>query len=202
MTDETSEPEARRGLSRLGIVIAFLPFVTFIVLAGIFWSQLESGQDPSLVPSALIGKPAPSLDLKALEGANRPALNDAAVKGKLTLINVWASWCIPCREEAPEILALSKDPRINVVGINYKDKNGNALRFLGDFGNPFAAIGVDPNGSAAIDWGVYGIPESYLVDAAGRIVYKKVGPFNADSIQNELMPQIEKALGAAGGTAG
>ena len=95
-------------------------------------------------------------------------------------------------------MAISKDPRINVVGINYKDKTDNALAFLGDFGNPFAAIGVDPNGAAAIDWGVYGIPESYLVDATGKIVYKKVGPFDPASIQNELMPAVEKALGSKG----
>lgn len=197
MSDETTrEADVKRGLSKTGMVLAFLPFVTFIVLAGVFWMQLESGKDPSIIPSALIGTQAPSLNLQALEGSKRPALNDAAVKGKLTLVNVWASWCIPCREEAPVIDALAEDKRINLVGINYKDKSGNALRFLGDFGNPFAAIGVDPNGSSAIDWGVYGIPESYLVDASGKIIYKKVGPFDPQGIQNELMPVIEKALAA------
>lgn len=195
MSDETTrETEVKRGLSKTGIALAFLPFVTFIVLAGVFWMQLESGKDPSILPSALIGTEAPSLNLQALDGSKRPALTDAAVKGKLTLVNVWASWCIPCREEAPVIDALAEDKRINLVGINYKDKSGNALRFLGDFGNPFAAIGVDPNGSAAIDWGVYGIPESYLVDASGKIIYKKVGPFDPQSVQSELMPVIEKAL--------
>lgn len=198
MSDETAqEREVKRGLSKTGIVLAFLPFVTFIVLAGVFWMQLESGKDPSIIPSALIGTEAPSLNLPALEGAQRPALTDAATKGKLTLVNIWASWCIPCREEAPVIDIVSQDKRINVVGINYKDKGDNALRFLGDFGNPFAAIGIDPNGSAAIDWGVYGIPESYLVDASGKIIYKKVGPFDPQSIQSELMPVIEKALAAA-----
>ncbi len=115
------------------------------------------------------------------------------MKGKLTLVNVWASWCIPCRDEAPEIMAISKDPRINVVGINYKDKTDNALAFLGELGNPFDAIGVDrtappPSTGASTD------PESYLVDANGKIVYKKVGPFDPASIQNELMPAVEKAL--------
>lgn len=195
MTDHELETSARPKLSRFGMVIAFLPIVTFLALAGIFWKQLTSGENPSTIPSALIGRQAPSLNLNALEGSNRPPLIDAQVKGKLTLVNVWASWCIPCRDEAPEIMELSKDKRLNVVGINYKDKTDNALAFLGDFGNPFAAIGVDPNGAAAIDWGVYGIPESYLVDATGKIVYKKVGPFDAASIQNELMPAVEKALG-------
>jgi cytochrome c biogenesis protein CcmG, thiol:disulfide interchange protein DsbE len=198
MTGQDTEQRARPKLSRVGVIIAFLPIVTFLALAGIFWKQLTSGGNPATLPSALIGRQAPSLNLNALEGSNRPPLIDAAVKGKLTLVNVWASWCIPCRDEAPEILALAKDKRLNVVGINYKDKTDNALAFLGDFGNPFAAIGVDPNGAAAIDWGVYGIPESYLVDASGKIVYKKVGPFDPASIQNELMPAVEKALGGKG----
>ena len=198
MTEQHTEEPVRPKLSRIGVIIAFLPIVTFLALAGIFWKQLTSGGNPATLPSALIGRQAPSLNLNALEGSNRPALIDPAVKGKLTLVNVWASWCIPCRDEAPEIMAISKDPRINVVGINYKDKTDNALAFLGDFGNPFAAIGVDPNGAAAIDWGVYGIPESYLVDATGKIVYKKVGPFDPASIQNELMPAVEKALGSKG----
>jgi cytochrome c biogenesis protein CcmG, thiol:disulfide interchange protein DsbE len=195
MSDEqASKEETKRGLSRTGVVLAFLPFVTFIALAGIFWSQLESGKDPSVLPSALIGTQAPKFDMPPLEGSERPALTDSITKGKLTLVNVWASWCIPCREEAPAILAIANDKRLNVVGINYKDKPGNALRFLGELGNPFAAIGVDPNGKAAIDWGVYGIPESYLVDASGKIVYKKVGPFDPKSVETELLPAIEKAL--------
>jgi cytochrome c biogenesis protein CcmG/thiol:disulfide interchange protein DsbE len=198
MTDQPTEEPARPKLSRIGVIIAFLPIVTFLALAGIFWKQLTSGGNPATLPSALIGRQAPSLNLQPLEGSNRPALIDAAIKGRLTLVNVWASWCIPCREEAPEIMAIARDPRINVVGINYKDKTGNALAFLGDFGNPFAAIGTDPNGAAAIDWGVYGIPESYLVDTNGKIVYKKVGPFDPASIQNELMPEVEKALGGKG----
>lgn len=198
MTDEPAEQEKKRGLSRTGIILAFLPFVTFILLSGIFWMQLESGKDPSVLPSALIGKQAPKLDMTALEGSNTPALNDAAMKGKLTLVNVWASWCVPCRQEAPELIALSHDPRIQLVGINYKDKNANALSFLEEFGNPFKAIGVDPNGKAAIDWGVYGVPESYLVDENGKIIYKKVGPFDPESALGELIPQIEKATGKAG----
>ncbi len=198
MTDQPTDEPARPKLSRIGVIIAFLPIVTFLALAGIFWKQLTSGGNPATLPSALIGRQAPSLNLNALEGSNRPPLIDAQVKGKLTLVNVWASWCIPCRDEAPEIMEISKDPRINVVGINYKDKTDNALAFLGDFGNPFAAIGIDPNGAAAIDWGVYGIPESYLVDQTGKIVYKKVGPFDPVSIEKELMPAVAKALTGKG----
>jgi len=192
------EPDnARPGKMR--IVFALLPLLIFAGLAAIFWSQLDSGRDISEIPSALIGTKAPSLDLPPLEGATfkgaaMPALTDAAVKGKLTLVNVWASWCVPCREENPIILELAKDPRLTVVGINYKDQTDNALRFLGELGNPFSAIGVDPRGKAAIDWGVYGIPESYLVDANGIIVYKRVGPFNEKSLKEGLYPAIEKAV--------
>ncbi len=191
---EPQETEKKPGLSTTGKIIAFLPFLVFLALSGVFLMQLESGKDASVLPSALIGKQAPTLNLAALQGSGRPALDDAAVKGKLTLVNVWASWCIPCRQEAPDMLELAKDPRINIVGINYKDKNENALKFLEEFGNPFTAIGVDPKGVATIDWGVYGIPESYLVSPDGKIVYKKVGPFSAESIQSELIPQIEAAL--------
>ncbi len=198
MTGEPAEPEKQGGLSKKGIVIAFLPFITFILLSGIFWMQLNSGKDPSVLPSALIGKRAPALDMPALEGSNTPALTDAAIKGKLTLVNVWASWCVPCRQEASELVALSHDPRIQLVGINYKDKTDNALSFLAELGNPFSAIGVDPNGKAAIDWGVYGVPESYLVDENGTIIYKKVGPFDPNSVLGELIPEIEKAAGKTG----
>jgi len=190
------------GNSRPGkmrIVFAALPLVIFAGLAAIFWSQLDSGRDISEIPSALIGTEAPALAMPPLEGATfkgaaMPALTDAMIKGKLTLVNVWASWCVPCREENPIILELAKDPRLTVVGINYKDQTDNALRFLGELGNPFSAIGVDPRGKSAIDWGVYGIPESYLVDASGTIVYKRVGPFDERSLKDGLFPAIEKAV--------
>ena len=123
-----------------------------------------------------------------------PALNTAAIKGKLTLVNVWASWCLPCRQEHPILLGLSQNPRLNVVGINYKDKNDAAIAFRGELGNPFRAIGVDPRGSAAIDWGVYGIPESFLVSPEGKILYKHVGPFSDETVKTQLLPKIEEAL--------
>ncbi len=183
---------AAKGRGRY--LIAALPLVLFGGLAAVFMTQLQSGRDVSEIPSALLGTKAPALELAALDGSERPALTTAAITGKLTLVNVFASWCVPCRQEHPMLLELSKDPRVNVVGINYKDRNDNALRFLGELGNPYAAIGVDPNGKAAIDWGVYGIPESYLVGPDGTILYKKVGPFDPESFETQLMPAIEKAL--------
>ncbi|TPP07201.1 DsbE family thiol:disulfide interchange protein [Rhizobium glycinendophyticum] len=190
-SENTPKPAAK---GRMRYVIAALPLLVFAALAIAFATQLESGRDVSEIPSALLGTKAPALELAALEGSDRPALNTAAIAGKLTLVNVFASWCVPCREEHPLLLALSKDPRITLVGINYKDRNDNALRFLGELGNPFQAIGVDPNGKAAIDWGVYGIPESYLVAPDGTILFKKVGPFDQQSIDTQLMPAVEKAL--------
>lgn len=193
---ETAQSKSRR------VLVAALPLVIFGALTAIFLMQLMSGKDNSVIPSALIGKPAPVLALAPLDGAIRagqpvPALDTAAIKGKLTLVNVWASWCVPCRQEHPIILGLAQDPRLNVVGINYKDKTDAALAFLGELGNPFRAIGIDPRGVAAIDWGVYGIPESFLVGPDGTILYKHVGPFTEDAVRNRLLPKIEEALGRA-----
>ena len=187
-------PDTYPPKSRMRAVLALLPLIVFIAVAAIFFRQLGSGKDISEIPSALIGTMAPALSLPPLEGANVPALTDAAIRGRLTLVNVFASWCVPCRQEHPLLKELAKDNRIQIVGINYKDRAENALRFLGELGNPYAAIGVDPNGKAAIDWGVYGIPESSLVAADGTILYKRVGPFDEKSVREGLFPAIEKAL--------
>lgn len=174
--------------------LALLPLVAFLALAALFMTQLMSGKDNSVVPSALIGAQAPSTDLPPLDGVGLPGLASSAFAGKVTLVNVWASWCAPCRQEHPLLMGLSADKRIVVAGLNYKDTPENARRFLGSLGNPFAAIGVDATGSTTIDWGVYGVPETFLVGKNGRILYKHVGPFTPESIRDDLMPQIEKAL--------
>ncbi|MGR9170418.1 DsbE family thiol:disulfide interchange protein [Rhizobium sp. KDH_Rht_773_N] len=186
-----------RGLSRY--IAALIPLVVFggiaATAAKMLYDQDFHGKNIAEIPSALIGTKAPSLNLPALEGSNLPALTDETVKGKLTLVNVFASWCIPCRDEHPVLKQLAQDGRLNIVAINYKDKSENALRFLGELGNPYHAIGVDPNGKAAIDWGVYGIPESYLVAPDGTIIYKRVGPFDDISLKEGLFPAMEKVLG-------
>lgn len=196
MTKDTQSAPASSS-KKARYILALLPLLAFAGFAGIaakmLYEQDVNGLDVSAIPSALIDTKAPSLSLPPLEGANVPALTDAAVTGKLTLVNVFASWCVPCRQEHPMLKELSKDNRLNVVGINYKDKSDNAVRFLGELGNPYAAIGIDPNGKAAIDWGVYGIPETYLVDQAGTIVYKKVGPIDVATYEREIIPAIEKA---------
>jgi cytochrome c biogenesis protein CcmG, thiol:disulfide interchange protein DsbE len=175
-----------------------LPLVGFIALAGIFLLRLHGG-DPSKIPSALIGHPVPQTVLPPLQGlldnaAQVPGLDPAAFKGKVSLVNVWASWCIPCHDEAPLLTALAQDKRLQLVGIDYKDAPDNARRFLGRYGNPFGIVGVDSNGRAAIEWGVYGVPETFVVGRDGTIVYKLVGPVTPDNIDTVLRAEIEKAL--------
>ena len=181
-------------------LIVSIPLVAFLALAALFMLRLGAG-DPSRIPSALIGRAAPATNLPALPGLERdgkpvPGLDSAELKGEVTVLNVWASWCVPCRDEAPLLLALAADRRIRVVGINYKDQPDNARRFLGRFGNPFIANGVDGNGRAAIEWGVYGVPETFVVSRDGRIAYKLIGPITADNLDQALKPAIEKAVGA------
>lgn len=171
----------------------FIPLAIFLALAVVFFTRI--GGDHSVVPSALINKPAPMLPLPPLEGANTPALDPASFKGNVTIVNVWASWCAPCRAEHPFLERLAKDKRIRIAGINYKDQPANALRFLSSLGNPFAAIGADTAGRAAIEWGVYGVPETFLVGRDGLIKYKQVGPITAENYPR-LLAEIEKAAAA------
>jgi cytochrome c biogenesis protein CcmG, thiol:disulfide interchange protein DsbE len=198
-TQESGRPEpretAREKAGRGRFIFAFLPLILFAVLAVFFYVQLISGRDANEVPSVLIGTRAPALDLPPLEGLARdgaqvPALTDAEITGKLALVNVFASWCVPCRQEHPFLLELSRDPRIEVVAINYKDQTENALKFLGELGNPYAAVGTDPRGQASIDWGVYGIPETYLVGPDGTILFKQIGPFTREIVEQKLEPLI------------
>jgi cytochrome c biogenesis protein CcmG/thiol:disulfide interchange protein DsbE len=181
-------------------LIVFVPLLAFLALAGLFMLRLGAG-DPSRIPSALIGQPAPPTDLPPLAGLERdgkpvPGLDGSDLKGHVTVLNVWASWCVPCRDEAPLLMELAADPRIRVIGINYKDQPDNARRFLGRFGNPFVANGADVNGRAAIEWGVYGVPETFIVGRDGRIAYKLIGPITPDNLGQALKPAIEKAVAA------
>src|SRR5262245_59414022 len=181
-------------------ILVLLPLIVFLALAGLFYYRLGSG-DPSRIPSALIGRAAPTTDLPGVAALERngkavPGLAAAEMKGAVTLLNVWASWCVPCHDEAPLLMRLAEDRRIRVVGINYKDQPENARRFLGLYGNPFAAVGADQNGRASIDWGVYGVPETFLIGRDGRIAYKLVGPITPENLDSVLKPQIEKALAA------
>ena len=192
-----SEAQSGRPSTMRRGILVLLPLAIFLGLAALFYVGLRG--NPSILPSALIGKPMPKTELPPIEGLVRdgkpvPGLTDATFKDKVTVVNVWASWCVPCRDEAPFLEQLSRDTRFQIVGINYKDAPADARRFLGRFGNPYAAIGADRSGAKSIDWGVYGVPETYVVDRNGIITYKLVGPILAGNLQRALMPAIEKAL--------
>ncbi|MFN4272324.1 MAG: DsbE family thiol:disulfide interchange protein [Aliihoeflea sp.] len=189
MSAETQDQAPKRRLWP-----ALLPLFIFAALAGLFLLMLLSGRDASVVPSALIGTQAPATSLPPLEQMDLPGIDSTEFAGQVTLVNVWASWCVPCRQEHPYLMALAQDGRVNIAGITYKDRPENARRFLGELGNPFNSIGVDNSGRTAIDWGVYGVPETFVVGRDGTIVYKHVGPFSAASFREELVPAIEAAL--------
>jgi cytochrome c biogenesis protein CcmG/thiol:disulfide interchange protein DsbE len=177
-----------------------VPLVLFLGVAALFFIRLGAG-DPSRIPSALIGRPAPATNLPAVAGLQRdgqpvPGVASADFSGAVTVLNVWASWCIPCHDEAPLLMRLAEDRRIRVIGLNYKDQPDNARRFLGRYGNPFVASGADISGRAAIEWGVYGVPETFIVGRDGKIAYKVVGPITPQNLEQVVKPEIEKALAA------
>ena len=187
-------PQRRRRL------IVLVPLVVFLALAALFFYRLGSG-DPSRLPSALIGRPVPDTPLLPVVGLVRdgtpvPGIVSGDFKGPVTLVNVWASWCVPCHDEAPLLMKLADDKRLRLIGINYKDQTDNARRFLGRYGNPFAVAGADASGRASIEWGVYGVPETFVIGRDGRIVFKLVGPITPDNLDRTLRPQLEKALAA------
>jgi cytochrome c biogenesis protein CcmG/thiol:disulfide interchange protein DsbE len=171
-------------------LLIILPLAVMAALVGLFLMRLEQGGNPALVPSALIGKPAPARDLPALAGMKGISAADLA-DGRVKLVNFWASWCTPCRVEHALLSTLKN--QVPVYGIVYKDKTEAALGFLDELGNPFERIGMDAKGDDAIEWGVYGVPETYVVDGKGIIVWKHVGPLDVDAIQNDILPAIAKA---------
>lgn len=192
MNDEVKTGRARKFL-------ALIPLLVFLALAGIFYKQLANGGAIRELPSALIGKPAPIIDLPILEGLKNngvqlPALSGDIFTGNVTVVNVFASWCGPCRIEHPQLLELAKDMRIQMAALNYKDAPENALRFLGQLGNPYTIVGVDEKGRAAIEWGVYGVPETYIVGKDGIIKFKHVGPISNAILNEKMKPLIEQLL--------
>nr|WP_246206451.1 DsbE family thiol:disulfide interchange protein [Propylenella binzhouense] len=169
-----------------------LPLLGFLALALLFYMRLGEG-DPSRIPSALINKPVPDFSLPPIESGE--GLSGEMLQSGVFLVNIWASWCAPCRAEHPLLVELAKDARFKVVGINYKDLPENAQRFLGALGNPYELVGADRDGRAAIDWGVYGVPETFIV-RDGIIVHKFIGPLSRETVATDLVPALERALGA------
>lgn len=169
-----------------------IPVVVFAGLALLFYKGLSG--DPSALPSVLINKPVPAFTLAAVDQLGVPGLSDAELKnGTVTVVNIWASWCVPCRQEHPVLMELSKRGDIRLVGINNKDEPDNARRFLGALGQPFAAVGSDRDGRVTIDWGGYGVPETFVVDGKGMIRHKHVGPLSMEDIAGPFAAQIEAA---------
>jgi len=192
VVEDEATPQRRR-------IWLLLPLAAFLVLVALFYFRLGAG-DPSRVPSALLNKPVPEFALPSMLGGQSVGLDSGDLSIGVHVVNVWASWCGPCRLEHPILMKLADDRRFEVVGINYKDVPENAERFLGALGNPFAKIGADRDGKTGINWGVYGVPETFVVKD-GVIVHKFIGPLSEEGLAKDLMPAIEKALGATTATA-
>ena len=199
MAATAPRPKAGSHSARRPLLV-FVPLVLFAALAALFVIRLYSG-DASLLPSALIGRQVPAFALPPVEGLpDKPGFSDADLRqGNVTLVNVFASWCVPCHQEHRLIMRLSAEPAVvragvRLFGLAYKDEPANIAGFLAEAGDPFANIGADRRGRTAIDWGVYGVPETFIVKGDGTIAFRLVGPISEGSYRNVIMPEIEKAL--------
>jgi cytochrome c biogenesis protein CcmG, thiol:disulfide interchange protein DsbE len=167
-----------------------VPLLLFMLLAGYFALSLRPGHDIHELPSAMISKPAPAFDLASLgNGAN---LSLAGLKGRPAVINFFASWCVPCRVEHPVLMRLAKEEHLPIYGIAYKDKPEDSRNLLATYGDPYANVGIDRNGSAGLDFGVYGVPETYVLDSNGIIRKRFVGPLTAQVVDKELLPLLKQ----------
>jgi cytochrome c biogenesis protein CcmG/thiol:disulfide interchange protein DsbE len=171
-----------------------LPLIALVALVAVF--ALSIDRNPNLVRSVLIDKPAPSFAMEEVPDLGVPGFDTAWLRGEVTVVNVFASWCIPCRDEHPLLVALKEQTGVRLLGINQADAPENARAFLQELGNPYDAVGTDRDRRVSIDWGVYGVPETFVVDAAGVITFKHVGPLTPEAVETQLLPAIEKARGA------
>lgn len=174
-------------------LLFLLPLLVFGALAA--WFAAGLGRDPHRLPSALIDKPVPAFDLPPLPGAEKGLKSADLATGEPQLLNVFASWCAPCRAEQPVLNRLGRDLGVPLRGLNYKDKPEDALAWLAAQGNPFRSVGSDRDGRVGIDFGVYGVPETFLIDGKGRIRYKHVGPLTPDDVETELLPRLKQLSG-------
>lgn len=180
-------PDRRRPRGRW-LPLAVFGAIAVLLAAGVWLSR---NPDRDALPSPLIGKPAPEFRLPVLHEPGRVVTSDQ-LRGAPYLLNVWGSWCPGCREEHPVIEAFARTGRVQVIGYNWKDEHDDATRWLEQFGNPYRMVLVDYDGRTAIDWGIYGAPETFLVDGAGTIVWKYVGPMTPDVVRTQLLPQVER----------
>jgi cytochrome c biogenesis protein CcmG/thiol:disulfide interchange protein DsbE len=185
MTEDTHTPRRRQGPGLLALV----PVAVFATLGIAFYWGLKNSDDT--LPSALIGRPVPEFSLPPIEGRD-DGLATADLVGQVGIVNVWASWCAPCRVEMPLLNEVAERGTVPIFGINYKDRADRALGFLAELGDPYSRIGADTTGRAALDWGVYGLPETFVIDAEGRIAYKHVGAFDRRVIEEKILPLVER----------
>lgn len=185
-------------MSNLNRIILFvLPLVFVAGLFALFAANI--GRDTRLVPSVLLNQPAPDFSLPPIENyaSSNGGFNTASLTGQVSVVNVFASWCIPCRDEHPLLGEIKRQlPNVQLLGINQKDATENAISFLEELGNPYDAIGADANGRTSIDWGVYGVPETFVVNADGIITYKHIGPISPESLTEDVIPAIQAAIDA------
>lgn len=191
---EISSPPG--GVTRRSI-LAFVPLAAFAGLVGVFAVGL--GRDPSILPSTLIGKSVPDFDLPPVKGRTL-GLSSADLRGEVTLVNFFASWCVACRKEHPFFMGLARDKVIPVHGVNYKDAPDDAAKWLDTMGDPYTRTGADRNGRVAIDWGVYGVPETFVVGADGVIAYKHIGALNEQVLSETILPLVSRLRRESEGT--
>lgn len=175
-------------MTRIALLLS--PLVILVALVAVF--ALNMNRDASLIRSVLIDKPAPDIVLPAVAGLGMDGLSNDLLKGRVSIVNVFASWCVPCRAEHPFLEALKAETGAQLLGINQRDQPDNAVAFLKELGNPYDAVGSDLNARVSIDWGVYGVPETFVVNPAGVITYKHIGPIDAQSL-GEVVDAVQKA---------
>ncbi len=176
-----------------GRLLYLVPAIVFGVIAGYFLWGLDPERDPRAIPSVMIDKPVPEFELAAIAGMEGPGLKTADLTaGQVTLVNFFASWCVPCRIEHPILVELAERDGVRLVGINYKNEPEEARAWLAALGNPYAQIGADTTGRVGIDWGVYGLPETFVIDKQGRIRYRHVGPIDARVLEREIRPRLRE----------
>ena len=184
--DSGTSTAANRRSGRLRYLVPIAIFAALILTFG-----YALNQDPSMVPSALIGKPVPKFSLPPVKGRTL-GLSSADLVGEVSLVNVFASWCVECRAEHPLLLRMKADGVVPIHGLNYKDSPDDAAKWLDTFGDPYTRTGADRNGRVAIDWGVYGVPETFVITKDGRIAYKQIGPLGPESLKGTILPLIRR----------
>lgn len=181
-------------MRRLIVLLPVAAFAALVAVMGSLLTDSERNSDLSVLPSALIGRPAPAFDLPAVSPDVPGGFSTADLRGQVSVVNVFASWCVPCLAEHPQIARIAEGG-IPVYGLNHRDKPDDAGNWLRRHGNPYTAVGADLDGRISVEWGVTGVPETFIIDAEGVVAYKHVGPVTADALKNKILPMLRKTEG-------